>query len=275
VHGLDWIGREREDLLALENAVRDARTTVAERRRRLDAHVAEGRPAAGLEDARPRAAAAAERVKQAAEAHGAAQLDLRTDDARRAEHAKLGEAVARAEADAHRWGQLGEVIGSHDGQKLRVFAQGLALDALLIAANKHLEGLAPRYRLQRVPRRDLDLQVVDGDLANEIRGVTGLSGGESFLISLALALGLASLSTRRGQARSLFIDEGFGTLDRDTLEHAMGAIDQLRSGDRTVGIISHVPELHERIGVQVKVERVSAGRSRLVAPEVRRLGSDD
>jgi exonuclease SbcC len=97
--------------------------------------------------------------------------------------------------------------------------------------------------------------------------VNGLSGGESFLVSLALALGLAALSTRATQARTLFIDEGFGTLDRNTLEQAMAAVDQLRAGSRTVGVISHVPELHERIGVKVAVERVSAGRSRLVLPE--------
>ena len=97
-------------------------------------------------------------------------------------------------------------------------------------------------------------------MGDEVRGVNGLSGGESFLVSLAL--GLAFLSTRRAQARTLFIDEGFGTLDRETLEQAMAAIDQLGSGNRTVGDISHVPELHERIGAQVTVERVSAGRSR-------------
>jgi exonuclease SbcC len=96
--------------------------------------------------------------------------------------------------------------------------------------------------------------------------VNGLSGGESFLVSLALALGLSALSTGRTQARTLLIDEGFGTLDRDTLEHAMVALDLLRASGRTVGVISHVPELHDRIGVQVTVERVSATRSRVVPP---------
>jgi exonuclease SbcC len=119
----------------------------------------------------------------------------------------------------------------------------------------------------RVPGADLELQVVDHDLGDEVRSVNGLSGGETFLVSLALALGLASLSTRVTQARTLFIDEGFGTLDRDTLENAMVALDSLRATGRTIGVISHVPELHERIGVRVTVERVSAGRSRVTLPE--------
>jgi exonuclease SbcC len=265
--GPEWVSRERNDLVVLLRAVAEAQATETERKRKLEAHAAAGRPPTTLEEARPRATAAAAALKETSEAHNNAQVELRADDLRAKEHARLGEALALAEAEAHRWGQLGELIGSHDGQKLRVFAQGVTLDALLAASNVHLAALSPRYRLQRVPRRDLDLQVVDGDLANEIRGVNGLSGGESFLVSLALALGLASLSTRRTQARTLFIDEGFGTLDRDTLEQAMTAVDRLRSGNRIVGVISHVPELHERIGVKVTIERVGAGRSRLVLPE--------
>ncbi len=273
--GPEWIARERSELAELNDAVRTADATFAERLRKLEAHRVTGAPPIGLEEAHALAASAASERERAESEHNAAQLDLRRDDERRTAHAALGEEMAKAEADFARWGTLADLIGSHDGRALRVFAQGLTLDALIVAANEHLATLAPRYQLERVPRRDLDLQVVDGDLGNEVRGVNGLSGGESFLVSLALALGLASLSTRRSQARTLFIDEGFGTLDRDTLEQAMAAIDQLRSGNRTVGVISHVPELHERIGVQVTVERVSAGRSRLVVPRVLAAQGED
>jgi exonuclease SbcC len=265
-HGPDWVTAERAALDRLERAVRDARSTRAERERKLGQLAASGRPPRDLDAATALAGAARAALEAATGAHAAAAVDLQADDRRRDAHAALGAQLAAARAEASRWGDLGALIGSHDGRELRIFAQGLALDALLTAANEHLRGLAPRYRLQRVPRRDLDLQVVDGDLGDEVRGVNGLSGGESFLVSLALALGLASLSTRRSQARTLFIDEGFGTLDRETLEQAMSAIDQLRSGNRLVGVISHVPELHERIGVKVTIERTSAGRSRLVLP---------
>jgi len=261
-----WIASERKALDAFEAAVRDELAKRAERQRKLEAH-GDGRPASTLEEAKARAAGAELAEKQAAQEHTAVQLRLLEDDRNRTALARLEGDLSRQRAVTARWAAMSTLIGSHDGSALRVFAQGLALRALLQAANQHLESLAPRYRLEPVPRRDLDLQVVDCDLGNEVRGVNGLSGGESFLVSLALALGLASLSTRRTQARTLFIDEGFGTLDRDTLEQAMAAIDQLGSGERTVGVISHVPELHERIGVKVTIERVSAGRSRLVLPE--------
>ncbi|MFL5303073.1 MAG: SbcC/MukB-like Walker B domain-containing protein, partial [Anaeromyxobacteraceae bacterium] len=266
-HDAPWVARERAALAALDEALRDEVTRRTERQRRLEAHAAAGRPASTLEEAGARAAASAVAEEAAAEAHTALSVRLAEDDRARAARADLAAGLARQQAAVERWGALAELIGSHDGSELRVFAQGLALGALLRAANHHLAQLAPRYRLEPVPRRDLDLQVVDRDLGDEVRGVNGLSGGESFLVSLALALGLASLSTRQTQARTLFIDEGFGTLDRETLEQAMAAIDELASGDRTVGVISHVPELHERIGVKVRVERVSAGRSRLVLPQ--------
>jgi exonuclease SbcC len=191
---------------------------------------------------------------------------LRADADARAAAAELAAAVAAQRKVVDKWQAVSELIGSADGKKFRVFAQGLALDALLAAANGHLEQLARRYELARAPGSDLDLQVIDHDLANEPRSVNGLSGGESFLVSLALALGLASLSGDGTQARTLLIDEGFGTLDRDTLEHAMFALETLRATGRTVGVISHVPELHDRIGVNVRVERLSATRSRVVAP---------
>ncbi|HTP25805.1 MAG TPA: SbcC/MukB-like Walker B domain-containing protein [Anaeromyxobacteraceae bacterium] len=266
-HGQDWVDAERKLIAALDEAVREREATRMERQRKLDAHVAQGRPQGTAAEVQGRAAAAEKASQEAALAYTEALVRLRQDDEHRAARGALEADLARQRATSERWGSLSALIGAHDGRELRVFAQGLTLEALLQAANGHLRSLAPRYRLERVPHRDLDLQLVDGDLGNEVRGVNGLSGGESFLVSLALALGLATLSTRRTYARTLFIDEGFGTLDRDTLEQAMAAIDQLGAGQRTVAVISHVPELHERIGVNVLVERVSAGHSRLVLPE--------
>jgi len=262
-----WIDSTRATLAALDKALDEATTRLAERKRRLDEHGATGRPQLSKDDAVQRVAVAEAAEREAAAALAEVQLGLREDERSRAEVARLAVDRDAQRGIAERWRRLAEVIGSSDGKRFRTFAQGLALDALLEHAGHHLRCLAPRYGLMRVPGADLELQVVDHDLGEEVRSVNGLSGGETFLVSLALALGLASLSTRVTQARTLFIDEGFGTLDRDTLENAMVALDSLRATGRTIGVISHLPELHERIGVRVTVERVSAGRSRVVLPD--------
>ena len=133
---------------------------------------------------------------------------------------------------------------------------------LLGYANRHLLELARRYRLERIAD-SLALLVVDQDMADERRSVHSLSGGESFLVSLALALGLASLSSNRVRVESLFIDEGFGSLDADTLRVAMDALDNLQAQGRKVGVISHVQEMTERIGIQIQVRRQAGGQSRV------------
>ncbi len=138
---------------------------------------------------------------------------------------------------------------------------------LLGYANHHLSDLSRRYRLERV-KDTLALMVVDQDMGDEPRSVHSLSGGESFLVSLALALGLASLSSNRVRVESLFIDEGFGSLDADTLRIAMDALDKLQAQGRKVGIISHVQDMTERIGIQIQVRRQTGGRSRVETPGV-------
>jgi len=160
------------------------------------------------------------------------------------------------------WKKLNELFGSATGSKFKEIAQGYTLDALLTYANKHLKELSKRYELQRIPDT-LALQVVDLDMLGEIRTVHSLSGGESFLISLALALGLSSLSSNRMKVESLFIDEGFGSLDIDTLRIAMDALEHLQTQGRKIGVISHVAEMTERITAQVRVLKAANGRSRI------------
>ena len=165
-----------------------------------------------------------------------------------------------------RWQQLSDLIGSANGAKFRTFAQSLTLEQLLGLANRHLAELAPRYQLQRVPGTDLALQVIDCDMGDDIRAVESLSGGESFLVSLALALGLSSLSAHDTQIESLFIDEGFGTLDPESLDTAIASLDALQAAGRQIGVISHVQTLVERIGVQIKVQSLGGGESRIILP---------
>ena len=136
----------------------------------------------------------------------------------------------------------------------------------MLVANEHLAELAPRYQLERVPATDLALQVVDRDMGDEVRAVESLSGGESFLVSLALALALASLSSKQTQVESLFIDEGFGSLDPDSLDTAIACLDSLQAAGRQIGVISHVQTMVERIGVQIRVEALGGGESRVIVP---------
>lgn len=164
--------------------------------------------------------------------------------------------------ESERWAKLNDLAGSADGAKFRRIAQGYTLDVLLNYANVQLRDLSRRYRLERVPET-LALQVIDRDMCDEIRTVHSLSGGESFLVSLALALGLSSLSSNRMKVESLFIDEGFGSLDADTLRIAMDALESLRTQGRKIGVISHVQEMTERIPVQIRVSRTGNGRSYL------------
>lgn len=158
------------------------------------------------------------------------------------------------------WAKLNELLGSASGNKFKTIAQGYTLDVLLSYANKHLEELTPRYTLEKIPGT-LALQVIDNDMLGEVRTVHSLSGGESFLISLSLALGLSSLSSNRMKIESLFIDEGFGALDVDTLSIAMDALDNLHTRGRKIGVISHVEEMKERINTQIQVVKSANGRS--------------
>ncbi len=264
--GSEWIRAARERLQAIARRLQEAESTHAERVRRAAAHAAERRPAVSREEAAAQMASAEQAALDAKGRLVEVQVRLRADQDGRSRAANLSLERDAQKLVAARWKAVSDLIGSGDGKKFRSFAQGLTLDALLRQANHHLLELAPRYQIMRVPGQDLELQVLDRDLGDEVRSVNGLSGGESFLVSLALALALASIATRVTQSRTLFIDEGFGTLDRDTLEHAMVALETLRQSGRTVGVISHVPELHERIGVRVEIERTGVGRSRVVVP---------
>ena len=185
---------------------------------------------------------------------------LRTQTENKAKVSGLQEELNVRRTESERWAKLNELAGSADGAKFRRIAQGYTLDILLNYANVQLRELTRRYRLERVPET-LALQVIDRDMCDEVRTVHSLSGGESFLVSLALALGLSSLSSNRMRVESLFIDEGFGSLDAETLRVAMDALESLRTQGRKIGVISHVQEMTERIPVRVQVSRVGNGKS--------------
>ena len=208
------------------------------------------------------------RTRAVHESLGRLRQRLAADDEARARGEELTARLAAQTQRVKLWAALRELIGDAQGKRYRSFAQSLTLDLLLTEANHHLEELEPRYRLERAPPVDgralLALQVVDRDMGDEIRPTSSLSGGEGFLVSLALALGLSSLSADGSTIGSLFIDEGFGTLDEKTLETALSVLESLQAGGRQVGIISHVQKLAENIGAQVIVQPESPGLSRVV-----------
>lgn len=273
--GPDELKARRAALQRLDDALTEARTRLGERQRaqaqeeakleRYREHHGE-LTALSVEALSQRLAASDAHCRELEEQLFQCKSALAQADAAAQKVGSLQEALARQQGVADHWQQLSELIGSASGAKLRTFAQSLTLERLLLEANAQLAELSPRYRLERVPGTDLALQVVDLDMGDEVRSVDSLSGGESFLVSLALALALSSLSSRQTQVESLFIDEGFGTLDPDSLDLALSSLDSLQAAGRQIGVISHVQTLVERIGVQIRVEALGGGESRVVLP---------
>ncbi len=165
-----------------------------------------------------------------------------------------------------RWQTLRELIGSADGKKFRNFAQGLTFEMMTAHANRQLQKMTDRYLLVRDAVEPLELNVIDNYQAGEVRSTKNLSGGESFIVSLALALGLSRMASRNVRVDSLFLDEGFGTLDDDALETALDTLSELQQDGKLIGVISHVLALKERIGTQITVTPQSGGRSSLSGP---------
>lgn len=190
---------------------------------------------------------------------------LARDKTQRASQQALFAQIDAQTKDADIWQRLDALIGSAKGDKFRKFAQGLTLDHLLMLANRHLDRLHARYLLRHKPTGELELEIMDRWQADVSRDTRTLSGGESFLVSLALALALSDLVSHKTSIDSLFLDEGFGTLDGDTLEIALDALDALNASGKMIGVISHVEGLKERIATQIRVEKGGGiGHSRLV-----------
>ena len=191
---------------------------------------------------------------------------LLTNDAKlRSNQQALFEQISSQSAEADLWQRLDGLIGSAKGDKFRKFAQGLTLDHLLQLANQHLSRLHGRYLLRRKSTGELELEIVDSWQGDTARDTRTLSGGEGFLVSLALALALSDLVSNKTSIDSLFLDEGFGSLDGDTLEIALTALDSLNASGKMIGIISHVEAMKERIPAQIRVEKGGGiGHSRLV-----------
>ncbi|MHC8407315.1 SbcC/MukB-like Walker B domain-containing protein [Pseudomonas sp. TMB3-21] len=252
----------RQHLQQSEKAIEQAKVRVQERDLRLLNHQAQHN---GNLDAEQLASALAElqnlftgSEQRCAELRAEQAEDQRRQNANQA----LAQQIAEAYAEYQRWARLNALIGSATGDTFRKIAQAYNLDLLVHHANVQLRQLVRRYRLKRGGSM-LGLLVMDTEMGDELRSVHSLSGGETFLVSLALALGLASMASSTLKIESLFIDEGFGSLDPESLQLAMDALDGLQAQGRKVAVISHVQEMHERIPVQIQVHRQGNGLSTL------------
>jgi len=198
-----------------------------------------------------------ERSKQQQLKLGQVQQSVNQDQQNKVHQQDLLKQIETEQVALDEQSYLNSLIGSADGAKFRKFAQGLTLNHLVYLANIQLNKLDGRYQLQCQQSDNLSLEVLDTWQGDSLRDTKTLSGGESFLVSLALALALSDLVSNKTSIDSLFLDEGFGTLDNDTLEIALVALDNLNASGKMIGIISHVEALKDRIDVQVKVEKQS------------------
>ena len=202
---------------------------------------------------------------------GACQQKLDDNQKLRVSQQERATAIDAQKIECERWDNLHLLIGSADGKKYRNFAQGLTFELLVGNANRQLQKMSDRYLLIRDKREPLELNVVDNYQAGEIRSTKNLSGGESFIVSLALALGLSQMASKNVRVDSLFLDEGFGTLDEDALDTALEALSSLQQSGKLIGVISHVSSLKERIGTQIMVSPQTGGRSHISGPGCSRL----
>jgi exonuclease SbcC len=264
-----------ERLHALDTDAKAARALVNEAEgawRRAEAE----RPAQTAEELDTELAELATKRDDIQRAVGADQHAIASDEAQRALREARQRDLEAVEREGGVWGKLASLLGHGNGDTFALYAQSLAFDSLLASANEQLARLHPRYALRRLEDAApevtskrakthtlLDMVIEDREMADAVRPVSTLSGGERFLVSLALALGLSSLASQRRKLASMFIDEGFGTLDPETLSTALGVLDALQARGTRVGVISHVSELKERLQARVVVERLGDGTSTL------------
>lgn len=202
---------------------------------------------------------------------GAIDQKLKDNDSQKGQQATQLIAIDEQKQKLQVWQQLHTLIGSADGKKYRTFAQGLTFEVMISHANTQLQKMSDRYLLIHDDSNPLELNVIDNYQGGDIRSTKNLSGGEGFIISLALALGLSQMASHNIRVDSLFLDEGFGTLDEESLDIALDTLTSLQQEGKLIGIISHVQALKDRILTQIKVEKISGGFSQISGQGCRRV----
>lgn len=197
---------------------------------------------------------------------GGIRQKLKDNENLKQKQQERAQAIDAQKRECSRWDLLHELIGSADGKKYRNFAQGLTFEMMIGHANRQLQKMTDRYLLIRDDAQPLELNVIDNYQAGEVRSTKNLSGGESFIVSLSLALGLSHMASKNVRVDSLFLDEGFGTLDEEALDMALDTLAGLQQDGKLIGVISHVPALKERISTQIQVSPQTGGRSVICGP---------
>ncbi len=255
----------------LDERQTDLKARRTDRETRLAAETARKVTDKSLEELEPRFRQCEESLKELRDTMAGLKHKL-SENAAAKERIKEKHATIEARREeCRRWESLHELIGSADGRKYRNFAQGLTFEIMIGHANRQLQKMTDRYLLIRDHAQPLELNVIDNFQAGEIRSTKNLSGGESFIVSLALALGLSHMASKNVRVDSLFLDEGFGTLDEEALDTALETLAGLQRDGKLIGIISHVSALKERIGTQINISPVSGGRSAIAGPGCRKL----
>lgn len=255
----DAVEALRAKLRALDDAVTSARATLTSRKQDHQSALAAGLPEDPPEAIAEKLAELEALATSRAQRMGAIAAEFQHDAQTRVGLAGLEARIATARAELDVWAAVNLASGSRNGDRFTRIAQSITLDVLVGHANHHLADLNPRYRLRRAA--DLALQVEDRDMGDEPRATRSLSGGERFLVSLALALALSRMGGKGGLAATLFIDEGFGSLDATSLDLAIDALETLQSQGRQVGVISHVEAMKDRIPVRISVRKQGGGKS--------------
>lgn len=255
----DAVDALRGKLRALDDALTSARATLISRRQDHAAALADGLPEDPPETLTEKLAELEGLATTRSQRMGAIAAEFQHDAQTRASLAGLEAKIATARTELDVWAAVNLAAGSRNGDRFTRIAQSITLDVLVGHANHHLADLNPRYRLRRAA--DLALQVEDRDMGDEPRATRSLSGGERFLVSLALALALSRMGGKGGLASTLFIDEGFGSLDATSLDLTIDALETLQSQGRQVGVISHVEAMKDRITTQINVRKQGGGKS--------------
>lgn len=269
---------ERKKLIEQEKKLEDKEkeliTTQKDREQRLAKEEAKQHSDINLEVLEIQFLTLSESLKVINESKIKNQLILDNDKQDKEKFQSKKEQIEKQKKELERWEKLHTLIGSADGKKYRNFAQGLTFELMVAHANKQLCKMSDRYLLVHDKNESLTLNVIDNYQGAEIRSTLNLSGGESFITSLALALGLSQMASQKVRVDSLFLDEGFGTLDEDALETALETLSTIQQEGKLIGVISHVPALKERISTQIKITPLSGGKSILSGPGCSRFFDD-
>ena len=262
---------EQRDELETEAKALDGRQTALkarqkDRKTRLTTEMDRKVTDKSLEELKPKFKEYEKDLKKLGERIAAINYQLKANEAAKKRIKKQQATIEAQEKECRRWENLHALIGSADGKKYRNFAQGLTFEMMIGHANRQLQKMTDRYLLIRDDAQPLEINVVDSYQAGEIRSTKNLSGGESFIVSLSLALGLSHMASKNVRVDSLFLDEGFGTLDEEALDTALETLASLQQDGKLIGVISHVAALKERISTQILVTPQTGGRSRISGP---------